>query len=365
MALGENAESSLRDDLAKGLEEIQAREAAAEPNDEQSPAAQAQPEANAPETQADRGDGRDAHGKFVAKPKEGADPDHAPQAAPEAKPAVEGQTPEAEKQTEQPDGSDAPPKSWRADEAQAWKDVPTAAKAAILRREADAAKIAGQNDAERMFGREMADLYRPFMGELQQSGVSPQFATKVLLDNHAALRSNDPNVKNAKARELLLQYGIDPAQLVDQNAPQDPHLRQLQNEVIQLRSQLNRPAPASQYAPLPPSADEVNIHTEIERFRADPAHPHFDAVSQTMGRLIEAGAASDLETAYNMAVASDPALRSTVPAPQPTAANLQEKTAAARRAAASVTGSPGPSGNPKPNDLRAELEENARRLGFI
>jgi hypothetical protein len=83
-----------------------------------------------------------------------------------------------------------------------------------------------------------------------------------------------------------------------------------------------------------------------------------------MGQLIEAGAASDLETAYNMAVAADPALRSTV-ATQAPAANLQKDTAAARRASASVTGSPGPAGNPTPMSLRDELAENARKLGFL
>jgi hypothetical protein len=367
MALGENAETSLRDDLAKGLEEITAREAAAQPDEEHAPAPEAEANAEPSEPKSDRGDGRDAHGRFVRKG-EGEATDGAATAdgQPSAKPAEASQDGEAKATEPTPDGQtpDAPPKSWRADEAAVWSKLDPIAKAAILRREADAAKIAGQNDNERMFGREMADIFRPYVPEIQAAGATPQLAVKILLDNHNALRSSDPNVKLSKARELLVSYGIDPSQLIDPNAPQDPHIRALQNEIIQLRSQVNRPAANQQYAPLPPSAEESNIAAEIERFRADPAHPHFEAVHVRMGQLIEAGAASDLETAYNMAVAADPALRSTV-ATQAPAANLQKDTAAARRASASVTGSPGPAGNPTPMSLRDELAENARKLGFL
>jgi hypothetical protein len=369
MALGENAETSLRDDLAKGLEEITAREAAAQPDEEHAPAPEAQPNAEAAKPETDRGDGRDAHGRFVKK--EGESGQTADEAQATSSKSAEVQSAENAQDkgspetpaTAAPEG-DQPPKSWRADEAAVWSKLDPVAKAAILRREADAAKIAGQNDNERMFGREMADIFRPYVPEIQAAGATPQLAVKILLDNHNALRSNDPNVKLSKARELLVSYGIDPSQLIDPNAPQDPHIRALQNEIIQLRSQVNRPAANQQYAPLPPSAEESNIAAEIERFRADPAHPHFEAVHVRMGQLIEAGAASDLETAYNMAVAADPALRSTVAAQAP-AANLQKDTAAARRASASVTGSPGPAGNPTPMSLRDELAENARKLGFL
>lgn len=359
MELGEKsegeAERSLRDDLAAGLKEIEEREAVSAPEGAQAP--QAQAEAQAPEPEADRGDGRDAHGRFVKKEESAEEPKPDDQQQGEVKegeqvPADEPQSPH-----------DAPPKSWRADEQKLWSNLPPEAKAVINRREAEAARLAGANDAERMFGREIAEVFRPHMEVINSFGVSPQFALKGLLDNDRVLRFGTPEQKLAKARQLVTDYGIDPALLAqsDPNAP-DANVLQLQQQIAQLQQRISQPQ-AQQFAPLPPSAEEGNIMAEIEAFRADPAHPHFDAVHVHMGKLLETGAAPDLESAYQAAVAMNPALRSTVavPAPQRT---QEDKTAAARRAAASVTGSPGPSGNPTPLSLRDELRENLRNAGF-
>lgn len=369
MALGANGEEerSLRDDLAASMKEIEEREASAAPDDEGTPAAEAQPEAEPAKPEADRGDGRDAHGRFLPKAKE---PDQTEDHSAVRSDTVADQTaaPDQSSATEAsstPAEADAPPKSWRADEASAWKELPATAKSAILRREAEAARLAGANDGERMFGREIAEIVRPHMQTIQQFGVSPQTALKALLDSDQALRSGTPEQKIAHARRLCADYGIDIQALAqpDPNAPQDPYVARLQNELEQLKARLGQPQQPQQFAPLPPSADEVNVLSEIEAFRTDPAHPHFDAVHQTMGKLLETGAAPDLEGAYQAAVAMDPALRSTA-ASQVPAANPAEKTAAARRASASVTGSPGPAGNPQPQSLRDELKEQMRSAGF-
>jgi hypothetical protein len=370
MALGANGEEerSLRDDLAaelKAIEEREASQATAAPKDEEAAASEAEAKVEPTETKADRGDGRDAHGRFAKK--DGVEDQNrtAPtdELRPEAPALAQGEPTPAAASPQQTE--DAPPKSWRSDEAQAWKDLPATAKSAILRREAEAARLAGANDGERMFGREMAEIFRPHVQEIQAAGASPQQALKILLDNHNALRSNDMNVKVAKARELMASYGIDPSLVAqpDPNAPSDPFVYRLQQEIAQLKSRLGPQGQPAQFAPLPPSPEEYNVQSEIEAFRSDPAHPHFDAVHQRMGQLLEAGAAPDLESAYHAAVAMDPALRSTVAvqAPQRT---QEEKTAAARRASASVTGSPGIPGNPKPMSLRDELREQMRSAGF-
>lgn len=365
MVLGEKseAETSLRDDLAANLAAIEARDASAAPEAVEAPAPQAEADPEASEAQSDRGDGRDAHGRFVKKDQSGADiPSESQTQSSEETPALSRkQAPETVAAAQDQMETDAPPKSWRPDEASAWKDLPQSAKAAILRREADNARLAGANDAERMFGREMADLWRPHIAEIQAQGATPQLALKALLANHAELRN--PQTKLATARRLLMEYGIDPGQLAqaDPNAPSDPFVARLQNEVAQLRARLGQPQ-GQQFAPLPASAEENSIMAEIEAFRADPAHPHFDAVQAQMGQLLETGAAPDLDSAYHAAVAMNPALRSTAIQPQRT--QQEDKTAAARRASASVTGSPGQTGSPKPMSLRDELAEGLRSAGF-
>lgn len=368
MALGEKSEDerSLRDDLAAGLKEIEERESAAPEGDDAS-APEAEAKVEPAETQTDRGDGRDAHGRFL--PKSGSQKD---EAAKEPKPSEDVAPLEQPGQTEQASAppspeatTDQPPKSWRSDEASAWKDLPATAKAAIVRREAEAARLAGANDGERMFGREFAEIIRPHMPTIQQFGVTPQQAVKALLDSDQALRSSTPEQKLAHARKLCFDYGIDVTQLAqpDPNAPSDPFVVQLQNELQQLKSRLGQQGQPQQFSPLPPSQDESIVLSEIEAFRSDPAHPHFDAVHQTMGQLLETGQAPDLESAYQAAVTLNPALRSTATAPV-AAANSAEKTAAARRASASVASSPGPTGNPIPMSLRDELREQMRSAGF-
>jgi len=115
---------------------------------------------------------------------------------------------------------------------------------------------------------------------------------------------------------------------------------------------------------LPGNEQDDSVLLDLEAFRSDPAHPHFEQVANAMASLIDSGQAPDLESAYTMAVQADPALRSTVPAnpaPQP---QRSEKVVAARSAAVSVKGSPGTSGNPKPLTMRDELRENLRAAGF-
>jgi len=367
MALGANAEEgerSLRDDLAASLKEIEEREAAsATPDDDGAEGAQVQADEQSTETEADRGDGRDAHGRFVKKGEEAADTD---QQSSEAKPddAQQATSPDGkdEGQAQQP-SEDQPPKSWRADEAAVWKDLPASAKATILRREQEAARLAGANDQERMFGREVAEVFRPHMEVINSFGVTPQHALRGLLDNDRILRFGSPEEKLAKARQLVTDYGIDLNQLAQFAAqPVDPQVAELQREIDAMRAQI-APTQSNNFSPLPPSAEEATILSEIEAFRSDPAHPHFDAVHGTMGRLLEAGAASDLESAYHAAVAMDPALRSTV-AYQAPQRPQEDKTAAARRAAASVTASPGATGRATPATLRDELREGLRSAGF-
>lgn len=361
---GANAERSLRDDLSEALKDIEARELAA-PVEEEAQAPEAEANAEPTETQSNRGDGRDAHGRFVSKTGQqtkegegGRSDDNSlgnPQAPQETTEEAPAPTPESSE-------PDAAPKSWRADEAKVWSQLPPEAKAAILRREQDNARTAGANDAERMFGREFAEIIRPHMEVINSFGVSPQFAVRALLDNDRLLRSGTPEQKITKARQLLVDYGIDPAALqLDPNV--DPQIHQLRNELIQLQSRLSAPQQQN-FAPLPPTQEDANIMAEIEAFRSDPAHPHFDAVHAQMGKLLETGAAPDLESAYQAAVAMTPALRSTVATPAQPQRTTEEKTAAARRASASVTGSPGPTGSPTPMSLRDELRENLRSAGF-
>ena len=368
MALGaksEDIETSLRDDLAASLADIEARESAATPADDEASAPDAEAKVDAPDAEAERSDGRDAHGRFTAKTKDGEEHDEEKTAA-SPNTHQEPQPDLTDTQLQPSDHQDrlaTPPQSWRADEAKEWASLTPAAKNAILRREESVRKMVGTQDGERMFGREIADVIRPHKETLDGFGVSPQFAIKVLLDNDKTMRSGAPEAKVALARRMMADYGVNPEWLAqpDPNATTDPHVRNLQQQIAQLEARLNTPADQQQFAPLPASENETTIAQTIEAFRTDPAHPHFETVQPLMARLLETEAATDLTEAYHMAVASRPDLRSTAAAPQRTS---QDKTLAARRASASVTGSPGPSGQAGATSLRDELRDQLRAGGW-
>lgn len=340
---GGEAETSLRDDLASALSDIQARETAP---------ADTPPAASAEDTSPARGDGRDDKGRFAGKSAEAAAPAAEVDAPkPEAAPA---------------DNTDVPPSSWRSTAAAKWADLPAEVKAEAHRREREIATLTGRQDSERLFGKEIADIFRPFAEDIHKANATPQLALQTLLNNHKALRSQNPQERVAKARELLMDYGIDPRALAqpDPNMPQDPHVINLMREIDHLKGRLNQPQ-QQQYAPLPAAENDANVQPDIDAFRSDPAHPHFDQVSGHMAALIESGAASDLESAYQMAVLANPALRSTLLAPPaPDAQRSQEKVAAARQAGVSVQGSPGTTAPAKPATLRDELRENLRQFGI-
>jgi len=335
-----SAETSLRDDLKSALDEIKEREGADVGESGAEPATSA-----ASRDETDRTPRRET--LTVASPRP---------ADPAAEPAAEA-----------PAAVDPAPKSWRQDEVADWPELSPKARAAVLRREREIAALVGRQDNERQFGREIADIFRPFAEDMARSNATPQLALTTLLDNHRALRSGTPQERIDRARKLLFDYGIDPRALAepDPRFPQDPHVLQLMRQVETMGAQLAAARGEGQgaggFAPLPEDASSANVLSDIEAFRSDPAHPHFDHVAGHMAGLIESGAAPDLESAYQMAVLARPALRSTPPAAPALETQRSEKVAAARRAAVSVQGSPGTAGTPRPATLRDELRENLRR----
>jgi hypothetical protein len=354
------AETSLRDDLASALTEVKAREEGAGDDGDHDSTTVADAAAAGGDTKPAREDGRNDRGQFAGKPKEG-EASAAPAPADGAAPAAPADQAAA----------DGPPKSLRQDEAAEWANTPPKVREAFLRREREIATTIGRQDGERLFGKEMADIFRPHAEEITTAGATPQLALKTLLGNHNSLRSGTPQERVATARRLLFEYGIDPSIVArpDPNMPQDPHVQHLMRQVQTLTQQLHgRTAQGDQqqYAPLPAPVTDDNVAPDIEAFRTDPAHPHFDQVVGHMAQLIEAGAAPDLEAAYQMAVSAQPALRSTAPAPEPAPApapapQRSKEVAAARQADVSVTGSPGSAGEPKPVTLRDELRQELRR----
>lgn len=112
------------------------------------------------------------------------------------------------------------------------------------------------------------------------------------------------------------------------------------------------------------TAQTAPIVSQIDAFQNDPANLYFENVRDDMAVLLHNGKASDLKEAYEMACWMRPDIRPFLQTTQAPAAPVQDKAAQARRAAVSVTGSPGQTRVPKSNgsiedDIRAAFEEVA------
>jgi hypothetical protein len=124
--------------------------------------------------------------------------------------------------------------------------------------------------------------------EARRNGTTLQNAVRDYVQVEDAWRKNPVNGVIYTAQRL----GLDPRQLVA--AAYQQLYGQNGNQVAQQSAQ----------------RFEAERHQrDIEAFRADPAHKHFDAVRMDVARLVQSGRAKDLKSAYRMAVRNNAQLR--------------------------------------------------------
>ena len=139
------------------------------------------------------------------------------------------------------------------------------------------------------------------------AGIRPAEAVQRLLAAQDALNKDFLGALPV----LIRQQGYDPVAVAQAmlNAPQ------VQQTPVQQPAQ-------------DPRVDQLLLQqslAQIEAFRANAAHPHFEAVREQMGRLIEADPSLTLEKAYDRAIWLDQKIRTAL---------IQEETKKATEAAA-------------------------------
>lgn len=127
-----------------------------------------------------------------------------------------------------------------------------------------------------------------------------------------------------------------------------PEIATLKQQLLELQSQVQE-------------AQSAPVKSQIEAFAQDPANLYFENVRDDMAVLLNNGKAQDLKEAYDMACWMRPDIRPLLQTAQ-AAAPVQNKAVQARRAAVSVTGSPGNTPIPKSNgtiedDIRSAWDE--------
>lgn len=301
-------------------------------------AATPDPAATAPTEPPASGRERDEAGRFKAK-EQAERPILAlkekpaePQPSPTSTPA----TPPAATTTEQPKTEPiAPPAEWKGAGKVKWDRLP------------------------REVQTELRDTWQALAAE--RAEVAP---FRELIDSHKQLLVNETGSVQAGMTQLFAfaRMSVDnPVQLIQHIAAQRGiDLRAAFAGQPQPGPQQSQPGPTADVAQLVQQAlqpilgqfQQQSLQQEIQKieaFRADPKHPYFTDVAPRIEQLLKAGAAKDLQDAYDQAVWADPTIRQQLMAAQAeeakkTQAAEVEKATKAR--AASLRGSPLPGASP-------------------
>lgn len=300
---------------------------------------------------------RDEHGRFAKS-----DP-----AAPN--PAAVAGAPETPQPAASVDERPAVPKSWKQDMRVRWDSLDPETARYVAQREEEMSRGIEQFRQQNEPALSLFQTIAPWVQNAAQRGQSIQQIANDARDlfyTRELLMTSDPQTKLQTLCQIAQSVGLPLAQMLQGQTT--PEMQQAVNpEVMALRQRLQQIegtlTEAQQRAQM---EAQQQVEREIAAFAGD-AHPHFDALRETMARLLQAGEASDLESAYSKALRLHDDLFEQHQAQQRQAAEAQarhkaDKAAKAARSNAVSTRSatPGviaaPTGG-APKGRRAALEE--------
>lgn len=203
------------------------------------------------------------------------------------------------------------PKSWKKDMEPHWAKLDPAVHDYVYNREADVMRGIQQYQS----GYESwNNLVKPFESVLSQHpDVNPIQLMQGLMNSHLALLnpSTPAEAKMQMVQQLLSGYGLSlPSGAAAQPNSPSPELLQLRQQVQQLQQAQQTEAQRRYQAGL---ADQTKI---VEAFASDPKNKYFPEVANDIHRFITSGTATDLASAYELAIWANPAIRAKVLADQ-------------------------------------------------
>ncbi|HWP12322.1 MAG TPA: hypothetical protein VNN06_10905 [Ramlibacter sp.] len=187
------------------------------------------------------------------------------------------------------DDAARPPPSWKPEKAGLWdKITDPEARAYVHERERQLQDGFQRAAQVRDVAEGILSEFVPYQEILQQEGATPISAMRTLLQTAYALRTSEPEYRKALFLQLAHQYGVDFTTGIN------PDLARAQAEAATLRHQAMEQQAYGNFG------QEQQVGYEIGQFAEQ--HEFFPYVRQAMGRLIRAGLAPDLDTAYQQSL---------------------------------------------------------------
>lgn len=260
----------------------------------------------------------------------------------------------------------APPAGWTAAEKAEWSKLSPVAQAAVSRREAQIADGGKQWSEEK---RRYEAMIAPVAESARARGMNAEQGLQTLM---AAQRALDTDPRSA-IQHIARSYGVDLATLAGTQAANGSPEASQQPDIAALVRQAVQPmlAPIQQRWQSEEQARQQQTVDFVTTFATSPGHEHFDAVQGELMAMIPSIKDSNptwshdkvLQEAYDRATYANPTTRTAILAANEAvkeAARVEAaktRTANARRAGSSVTGSPsGAPATQAKDTLRGELE---------
>ena len=249
------------------------------------------------------------------------------------------ETPPVEPEAPKPGEPDIskPPSSLTAAEKAEYEKAPPVLKKAFHRREADFHKGLEAQREKAAIGELMDKEVRPYEAMIRAANLTPQLVVRDLLNTAYQLRSGTPEAKFNVVLNIARQYGVDLTNLQSRAEelaatappPPDPRVMELQNKLEGLTKSIEEQKTQAE------RAEYEAQQAEVQKFAANPANKHYEAVKLDMAALIANGRADGLQDAYNKAIWAHPAVREQLLAQQREDARKRaaEKAAVAKKAA--------------------------------
>ena len=279
--------------------------------------------------------------------------------------------PEAvEEEAEEPEVSALKaPEHWSAADRETFNtlaslgDAGVKAQQFIERRHKEMERAANEKFQEAAAIRKKGEALDQVLGEVKTEwavrGIDEVSGIRSLITTYQQLGRDPVNT----LRHLAQQLGVNPSDLAqsDDDPFTDPVLRQTQEELRQLKAQLEAQQAQQARSQQETFVKQVQDFEHEKDERGQLKHPHFQAVWQDMGKALSAGLASDLGSAYAIALAKRPDLMATAQpqkaqAPAVSAAERMAKAKKAQKAAVGLrSGASSNTQQVKPKSLREEL----------
>jgi uncharacterized protein YwgA len=224
-----------------------------------------------------------------------------------------------------------PPKSWKAEQRAHWDKLDPEVAKYIHQREQESQR---GFDEYRSKVEPIVQQIQPHIDELRQQGVQPEVVVRDLLYTRKLLATGDEATKLQTLVNVAHAVGIPLQQMLQQSAalPQhmqqhiDPQVMAAQQRARDLENQMAQHQ-QSQHAQMQAAAV-----AEVENFKS--SHPYVDQLGPQMQQLLQAGLATDLDSAYSKALRLNDELFQKSQATQREAAEKQRRIEADKAAKA-------------------------------